>query len=165
MTHEDCLVYLSKKAKSYGIDDLLVISIAQVESNVNPLSVRYEPKWKYLLDVEKFAKKNNITADTETVLQSLSYGPMQIMGSVCRELFFQDTLVKLFHMPELAIDLSVKKLKMWLDKYGNIEDAIACWNGGNRKKYLINGLLQYSNQKYVDKVMSVYNDLNKTRSI
>ena len=106
------------------------------------------------------ASRNNISIDTEQTMQQMSFGPLQIMGGVLREMFYQDELTKMIYDPALVIDFSCKRLKMLFDKYGNIiDDVLACWNGGNRKKYIINGLLQYSNQSYVDKVLLVYNNV------
>jgi len=160
---EDLVTILIKTAQNYQVDAELVCAIAQCESNIDALAIRYEPGWKYILNAEIFAKKNNITNGTEIHLQAMSYGVMQIMGSVCRELFYQGPLTALISDPALTINLAVKKLKMFLDRYGNEEDAIACWNAGNRKKYVINGLLQYSNQSYVDKVTRVLKDLRSTK--
>ena len=160
MTKEETVIELIKASQKYGLNADLVCSIASIESNCNHLAIRYEPKFRWVLNVPKMASRNNISIDTEQTMQQMSFGPLQIMGGVLREMFYQDELTKMIYDPALVIDFSCKRLKMLFDKYGNIiDDVLACWNGGNRKKYLINGLLQYSNQSYVDKVLLVYNNV------
>ena len=163
MTTEETLKEIIKSCQKYGLNADLVCCMAKIESNCNHLAVRYESKFRWVLNVDKMAKKNGISEGTENVLQQMSFGPLQIMGGVLREMFYQDELTKMIYDPLLVIDYSCKRIKMLFDKYGNIDDALACWNGGNRKKYLINGLLQYSNQSYVDKVLMVYNNVNSSK--
>lgn len=135
-------------AKEAGVDVRLALAIAETESAGDPLAVRFEPRWKYYFDVPQFAYRNRITQDTERALQSISWGLMQVMGSVCRELHFVDSLVKLGNDPALGAKYGCLKLAQLMKKYPKLEDAIASYNAGSPRK--LDG--KYVNQEYVDRV-------------
>lgn len=135
-------------AKSFNLDPVLVEAVIEIESAGKPMKVRYEPNWKYLYQVDEFAKKLGITSDTEKMLQSFSWGLMQVMGSVAREIGFTEDMPALCN-PEKNIFYGCKKLKSLCNKYPIQADAIAAYNAGI-PKVMANG--RYFNQQYVDKV-------------
>jgi hypothetical protein len=126
-----------------------------VESAGDTLAVRYESHWKYFVNPELFARLNNITADTERTLQMMSFGLMQVMGGVARELGYRRNLLSLTD-PVLAIDYGCRKLAQLKGKYNTTDDIIAAYNAGSPRK---NGGL-YVNQAYVDKVRGFMNERN-----
>tara|TARA_R110000796_G_C14562598_1_gene435005 strand:- start:2812 stop:3297 length:486 start_codon:yes stop_codon:yes gene_type:complete len=134
----------------------LLYAIAMVESSLNPVATRYEPRWKYFYKVEEYAKKAHITEETERVLQSMSWGLMQVMGSVIRELGYEDNLVTAL-LPIVNIGLGHKKLTQLWNKYGNINDVISAYNQGSPRKSLDG---TYRNQRYVSKVLIELAKLN-----
>lgn len=151
--------FLSQTADKYGLDHNLVLAIISHETNGKPFKTRYEPAWKYLYFPREFADKLLISVETETVMQSMSWGVMQIMGSVAREHGFEDDLPKLTD-PQLGLDYGCKHLKKLMVQYGGNEtDAISAYNAGSVRK--TDGGM-YSNQvSYVDPVCSILRDLRK----
>jgi len=143
-------------ATNHNVDAFIIAAIIQKESEGDQYACRYEGHYKYLFKPQFFAKKNRISLETETTLQKTSFGLMQIMGAVAREDGHEKELVELAAKPELALDLSVKHFKKFLDKYGKLEDAVSAYNAGSVRKDMAGN---YSNQYYVDTVMSFYREL------
>ena len=137
-----------------GLDSKLARAIAQHESNYNQYAVRFEPKWKYFEYPEKFAQALGITLETERTLQMMSFGPMQVMGSVCRELGYSLCLTELFNLSE-GVHMGCLKLQSLCNKYSVLSDVISAYNQGSPLKE--NGI--YKNQNYVDSVLEIYNPL------
>ncbi len=131
-----------------GCDPDIAVAIAANESSWDTYAVRYEPKWKYLENVTIHARADRITDETETQLQKFSWGLMQVMGSVARELKFELALPMLC-IPEFGADYGTKKLAQLWRKYPNELDVIAAYNAGSPRK-TEQGL--YVNQGYVNKV-------------
>lgn len=161
MTKEDVIEAIKNIAALYKVDANLCLSIAKIESGYNFLASRYERDWRYLKDPEMCVTQLTnlgffITLDTEIQQQKMSHGVFQLMGSVMRELKYWDPIVKVYSDPKIGIVLGVKKIKMLMDKYLDEYDAISAFNAGSPRKILVNGTLQYSNQKYVDKVSMLY---------
>lgn len=142
----------------YGVDSDLVRAIITVESSWNPWAIRFEPAWRYFVNPRDWADKLLITFETEQTLQACSWGPMQVMGAIARELGFQQELNRLSD-PELGITYGVLKLKSLAQKYRDESDVIAAYNAGSPRK-TSGGM--YENQKYVDKV---HQSLIKLRKI
>lgn len=153
MTDLDALIL--QLSAQMTLDVSLIRAMVAIESGGVVWRTRFESGWKYFYYAREFAEKLGITVQTEVVLQSMSFGPMQIMGGVARELGFTDHLTQLI-LPENSLPLSCKKLKHLLQKYPSMEDAIAAYNAGSVRK-TEGGL--YENETYVDSVMLVYRKL------
>jgi hypothetical protein len=140
------------KALEFGVCEDLAVAIAMTESGcIWPRqSTRFEPAWKYFVKPEKYAEQNGLSLETEMREQATSWGPMQVMGSVCRELGFQGPLPEIFQ-PVAGAQYGVMKLKVLLSKYKNESDAISAYNQGSPRK-THDGF--YLNQSYVEKVMA-----------
>lgn len=156
---KDIYKLLVREAIDNLIDPLLCVAIATVESNWDPWAVRFEPRWNYLYNPDVYAQKLRITEHTEKVLQSCSWGIMQVMGSVARELGFDGPLQQLCG-PAYSAEYGCKKLFQYRKKYKTEADIIAAYNYGLAVKFL-NG--KYKNQEYVDKVSAVLLDLRADR--
>ena len=135
-------------AKKHNVDPKLVAAIVRKESGGQPWAMRYEPRWSYLFKTAEFAHRLYITEITEIHLQSFSYGLMQVMGSVCRELGFLGYLPQVLN-PEIGLDLGCKKLRDLFYKYQDEKDVISAYNQGSPLKR--GGI--YLNQQYVDGVL------------
>jgi soluble lytic murein transglycosylase-like protein len=157
VTTKELIALIRNTATSMGLDPNLATAIAIQESNFDSSSCRYEPNWSYFFQVDKFARKLNITSITEKQLQAFSWGCMQVMGSVARELGFEEDL-PLLMTPENGVLYGCKKLKSLSNKYGSLTDVISSYNQGSPRKDR-NGL--YNNKNYVDSVLSRLNTLNK----
>lgn len=142
---------ITKKAIEARVNADLVRAIIEVESGGQFLAVRFEPDWRYLLRPELYAQRLRITTATETKLQQFSWGLMQLMGSVARELGFTGYLTQLCE-PETNLHYGCKKLAALLAKYPDPTDAIAAYNAGSPR--MVNG--KYDNQGYVDKVLAAW---------
>lgn len=145
-----------RHANQAGLDPLLVAAIIKVESGGVSGCTRLEPQFKHFFKIEEYSNKLGITPITEASHQQTSWGPMQVMGSVARELGFEG------HMPmlcetELGIKFGVLKLKqLWTRWGGKIDDVVAAYNAGSPIK---DDTGHYKNNKYVIKVMTYYNEL------
>ena len=135
-----------------GVDIFLVASIIQVESAGNECATRFEPKYNYIYKAKTYAEMNRITVMTEIGQQKTSWGLMQIMGGVSRELAYEGPLVKLCD-PETNLKYGIMKLRKFMEKYSETEDAIASYNAGSPIKGTDG---KYRNQDYVDKVLLHY---------
>lgn len=128
-----------------------------VESGGNPYVMRFEPKYIYTLTPAQYAQSLGITRETEEMLQKHSWGLVQCMGSVCRELGHKGHLTELLDK-ELNLDFGARKIKSLLQKYDE-RSAIAAYNAGSPRKTPGGNFV---NQVYVDKV---YGYLNTLRGI
>jgi soluble lytic murein transglycosylase-like protein len=145
--------------KQHGMDPNILLAIITVESAGNPFAVRYEPQWKYHHFPREVASRLNASYETEVVMQSCSWGLMQIMGSVAREKGFSGWLSELTK-PELNIHYGALHFKGFLERHGNLSDAVACYNAGSVRKTKGGN---YVNQVYVDKVMGEYRKLTEIK--
>lgn len=139
---------VTDQARKIGVDPDLAMAIAATESNGNQYAVRFEPNWKYFVNLSMYAQVNFITTMTEQVLQQCSWGPMQIMGSVARELGYQGPLTALTE-PSVAIKFSIAKLKKLCDTYEDENALISAYNAGTPRKKPDG---KFENQEYVEKV-------------
>lgn len=139
---------VDKIAPEYGLDPDLVMAFIQIESGGKNWACRYEPYWKYFKDVPIWAKALSQTEDTEKTQQATSFGPMQVMGTVARELGFKGYLTQL-SITEVGIRCGCLKLQQLFKKYDKQDDVISSYNQGNNRKS-VSG--KYMNQSYVDKI-------------
>ena len=145
---------IEKASADFNIDSRLIGAIVQTESSGNAYATRYEDHWKYLLDVNQFAKSLGITTITEQIHQKTSWGLMQIMGSVLREKGFRYYLPYACQ-PEVNLHYGAMVIRDHL-KGKSLNDAVACYNAGSVQKRQDGS---YVNQIYVDKVLSKYQEL------
>jgi soluble lytic murein transglycosylase-like protein len=94
------------------------------------------------------AKKHRITMTTEITFQKTSWGLMQVLGVVARELGYDEQLPKLT-VPNVGLRWGIKNIAKLQGRYLQYTDIIAAYNAGSPKK--VEG--KYKNQEYVDSVM------------
>lgn len=140
---------LVKLSNSDSVKHSLLHALARAESSLNPYAARFEPNWSYHYNVGFWAKKLGITRATEHTFQATSWGLMQVMGTVARELGFDRHLTELVN-PEYNVIIAIRKLDLLFEKYGKLTDVISAYNQGWPKK---NADGTYANQRYVDKVL------------
>lgn len=133
-----------------GVDQDLVIAIIEVESAFDHLAIRYESHYKWLFKPEEYAVKCRISKDTEEVMQKCSFGLMQVMGAVARELGHERSLLELLQ-PEISIKYGCLKISELMMRYMSEADVISAYNQGSPAKR--DG--KYVNQVYVDKVQKI----------
>lgn len=156
MTPEQVREEIKKQCKELGLDETLALAIAKIESNYIFDAIRYEPAFRYSLNIEDFARRHMISQATEKAFQSMSYGPLQVMGLVMRECGFKGPLHSLIPKATDTINYALKHLKKLCDRYENEDHIISAYNAGSVRK--IGNT--FSNQKYVDKVKA---ELTKIR--
>jgi len=152
------LSLISQEAKKQNIDVNLISAIVMVESAGRECAVRYEHNYRWLFHHRNFADDQGITEQTEETFQKTSWGLMQVMGAVARELGYKGPLVELCN-PKLGLHYGCLKLKELIEREDSIEDAIASYNAGQAVKTRGGFYLPGTTQKYVDKVMKKYKEL------
>ena len=158
------ILLIREISKNLEVDPDLAHAIATVESNCEFLAVRFEPNWETFLKVPQHAQENQISAMTEQVLQAMSWGPMQVMGTVCRELGYRGNLVELASQPNLSIYFGCVKLRGCLSRYkGSVPHAISSYNRGSAIRTVPDR--GFANQPYVDKVTAVLHKLKEVTPI
>lgn len=157
----DIITAIKEAAEQEGVEYHLLLALCTVESSLTPTAIRFEPNYKWVYQTATFAKKLNISQDTETACQRFSYGLGQVMGAVCREYGFTDHLMELFSNYRLSLKYSAKHLAKYLKaNKGNVENAVASYNAGSVRKTATG---QFENQAYVDKVMKEFHLLSLSK--
>ena len=139
-------------SKQVGVDPALLWAFSSVESSHNPFRCRYEKDWKYPFQVIEHAKMLGQTESTEWQMQKFSWGPMQVVGSVAREMKYSDFLPLLCSWGE-GLRVGGLKLVQCLKRNTSLQDAISSYNQGNPKK---DAGGKYLNHEYVEKVLLAY---------
>ena len=147
---------IKNKAGKYGLPLGVVKAIIIVESTNNTWATRYEPKYRWLYNVDDYVNGfQNRT--TEEICQKISWGPMQVMGAVARELGFKGTFLSELNDPEVGIEygcmhLSNLKRRFTMSDCLSVfcDRMVAAYNAGS-PRLKKNG--EYVNQDYVDKVL------------
>jgi soluble lytic murein transglycosylase-like protein len=151
ISKEDVLAAAVEKSKEHGIELELILAFIEVESSFYPFAFRFEPKWRVARtddQIRQVALHNNLSESTERIELMSSFGVMQVMGEVARELGYTGRLTDLFD-PVYGIQYGCLKLKKCLEKYpNNQDDAIAAYNAG--VPTMTGG--GYKNQAYVDAI-------------
>jgi hypothetical protein len=164
-------------AQAHGLDLALVLAIAEAESSFHQAAWRTEQSYRYLVDVSgapfkpfralesheirsatapaDFPAPPGVSRDTEWQSQRSSWGPMQIMGGVARELQCAARfLAELAADPSMAVDLGCRHLKAKLARYdGDTASGISAYNAGSAVVLQdAQGRKVFGNQAYVDKI-------------
>jgi soluble lytic murein transglycosylase-like protein len=129
------LVALARKAAAaQSLDPALVCAVVEQESSWNPWAMRYEPAFfaKY---VAHLYTNNKITA-SEAYARGFSWGLMQVMGQVAREMGFDGTFLSAVCDPEQGLAIGCKLLRKKLDAMdGDTTRGLLAWNGGGNPAY------------------------------
>lgn len=135
MTAPPQLVALVRKAAAaQSLDPALVCAVVEQESGWNPWAMRYEPLFfaKY---VANLYTNNKITA-SEAYARGFSWGLMQVMGQVAREMGFDGTFLSALCDPEQGLSVGCKLLHKKLDAAdGDTTRGLLAWNGGGNPAY------------------------------
>lgn len=133
---------ITAKARKYNLDPCLMAAMIQVESAGARGATRYEAGWRYHTNVAKWAKLTRVTHETERRGQMVSWGLMQVMGTVARELGY-DGCLPLLCEEELGIEYGCMKFRQVLNRWDGEREAISAYNAGHPTD---------NNQGYVSKV-------------
>lgn len=146
-----------KSAEQFRLDANLISAVIRIESSGNPDAIRFEPRWHLFNNPQFYASHLGIERTDEEKHQATSWGLMQVMGAVARDLGFTDHMEMLL-VPELGVFYGCKKLKKLFERYHTEEDVVSAYNQGNNR--MANGM--YVNQRYVDKI---YGELRYLRRL
>lgn len=144
------MVLARATAQRYELDPALVCAICEQESAWNPWALRYEPGFqaKYISPIaaRKELKTFGASLQTEIIQRSCSFGLMQVMGQVARELGFAGAFLTELCQPSHGLEHGCKKLKqVHAQAAGNIERALLRWNGGGNPGYPVEVLERMEN--------------------
>ena len=120
---------VSPYAAKYGIDTALLCAVIEQESGWQWWATRYEPLFyaRYIHDID--------LPMVEARDRATSWGYMQIMGEVARELGYTGALPDL-RIPENGLEFGCKKLSRCLAQCsGDVRCALLKYNGGSRIAY------------------------------
>lgn len=150
---------ITKAAENFRLDANLIRAIIKIESNFNTWANRFEPGCTYAVNISDYSHKLLISYETEENNQHSSWGLMQILGCVSRELDFTDNLTMLCQ-PDIGIFYGCKQLRRIADRKDCPfeTDIISSYNQGSPLR-TPGGL--YRNQGYVDKVCGELMNLRK----
>ena len=135
MTDNSTLIAIVKAAAiHHGIDPAVACAVAEQESSWNPWALRYEPEFysRYIEAMTQGAKPLNAT---EARARACSWGLMQILGEVARELGYTGDIAALCE-PSTGAEWGCRKLaKCLADSPGDVSKALLSWNGGGNAAY------------------------------
>jgi soluble lytic murein transglycosylase-like protein len=124
---------IKKYSEKYGFNPEIVYGVCMRESTMNPKATRYESGYRWLYHVDQFAKENDITPGVEKRQQMTSFGVMQVMGGVLRELGYKGRLSDILYDAEIQIDYGCRHLAYKIKKYG-LAFGILAYNSGSPSK-------------------------------
>lgn len=107
----------------------LVAAICYVESAFNSNAIRFEPGWRWFLSPKTWSRRVKTTERTERVGQAISWGLMQVMGTVARERGFKGAFPELCR-PEIGLEYGCRHLVWNIQRWGLTWDAIMAYNAG-----------------------------------
>jgi len=148
---------IEKSSIEFGLSKRLIFAVIMTESGGNTNVMRFENGYKWLFRVKDMAKKAGFgcTDKTMEVMQSCSFGLMQVMGANyyinggqgwCSEML----------IPEKGIYYGCKILKSITKKHKNHADTYAVYNAGS----LIKREGNYKNQENVNNFLNWYNQID-----
>jgi len=149
---------ITKHATENSLNPAFVAAICKTETNFNSDAIRYEPMFKWLN--MKLKRPKTISVETERIGQKTSWGMMQIMGVVARELGFAGWFPEL-SIPDSGIKFGCKHLARLKKQFripdNDLASLAAAYNAGSPRKK--NG--KFKNQGYVDKVLKYTEELQQ----
>lgn len=165
-------VLLQSTAARHGLSPLVVAAVVQVESEGNPYAWNPEPHYRWFWDVRRNAPFRTLSQaeienetpprdfpalvgdrDQEWWAQQASWGLMQVMGAVARELGYTRKYLTQLTDPEDSLEYGCRKLVQLKGKHIQAHGwhgVFAAYNAGSPRK---DAAGRYVNQDYVDKVM------------
>lgn len=139
-----------KYGTEFGVNPMLIEAVIIAESGQVKWASRYEKNWRWFLTPIKYAKMVRSSNKTERIHQATSWGLMQVMGTVARELGFKGHLPQLCD-PHRGIYYGAMKLGILLKKHKIAPLALAAYNAGNPRSK--------AGAKYADKVIGIFDNI------
>ncbi|MGC1187232.1 MAG: lytic transglycosylase domain-containing protein [Candidatus Acidiferrales bacterium] len=133
-------------AAAHKLDPALVCAVIEQESDWNTWAVRYEPGFlaRYVAPIYNAGKINA----TEAYTRSISWGLMQLMGEVARELGCTAPSLAELCDPATGLEFGCRQLRAKFDAAGgDTSRALLAWNGGANRDYPSEVLARVSRYK------------------
>jgi hypothetical protein len=166
-------------AAAHGLSADLVEALVRVESGGNPYAWNPEPAFRYLWDVRHGQPFRRITTqeaaakrpppdffalqgdpDQEWWGQQASWGLMQVMGAVARELGFREPYLPALTGVETNLALGCRKLASLLAwAGGDLEQGLSAYNGGQGG----NAVRPFRTGIYAHKVLTMLQTVERER--
>ncbi len=137
-------------AARHRLGPRLVAAIVQVESAGNRWAYNPEPHYRWLWDVRRNQPYRQLLPgeaeaerppldfpclagdrDQEWWAQQASWGLMQTMGAVAREVGFGGSYLTELCDPAVSLEYGCRFLRKLFDKHGALDAVLAAWNTGN----------------------------------
>lgn len=130
----DLIAVARNIAAAHSLPPELICGQIERESTWNPWQIRYEDGF-YTKYIEKMIASHELTDPTEERARAFSWGLMQVMGEVAREMGYTDHLAQLCD-PATGIEVGCRALAHKIaTNEGNLADALLAYNGGGNKQY------------------------------
>ena len=153
MTKEEITSLAVAVAAKHGLPPSLVLAVIQVESNFNPWAWNPEPAYRYLWDVKRNAPFRALTPeesaserppadfpclagdkDQEWWGQQASWGLMQTMGAVAREMGLRAPFLTALCDPSTGLDIGCAFLSRLVKRHAQpwgFAGVVRAWNTGS----------------------------------
>jgi soluble lytic murein transglycosylase-like protein len=135
---------IANYAQQHGLDPAIVYGVCVKESSLDPVQVRYEPSWMWFID-NHHGQPAACSDATERICQAISWGLMQVLGAVYRELGYVGWLSAIAADVDVQLEYGCRYLAKKIKRYGSLRSGLSAYNAG---------VPVDSNQaSYVDKVL------------
>lgn len=131
LSKDELVALADAEAKLQKLDPALVKAIIEQESGWNIYASRFEPSF-----YKRYVSKQYPSYNTESVARSTSFGLLQLMGEVARELSFSDIQLSDLFDPRINLKYGCLHLASKLKAAkGDVTKALLLWNGGSDAAY------------------------------
>jgi hypothetical protein len=141
-------------AEHHSLDWKLVSAIVYKESKGNSFAIRYERNWTYFHpESTEIAKSLSQPMSSCFTMQAMSWGMMQVMGTVAYEcgLSFNRFPSELC-LPQVGLEYGCRQLTRLFNRGYNLTAVIAAYNAGSPR---MGSGGKFVNQEYVDDVLGL----------
>ena len=148
-------------AQKHGIPEQLLRAVVHVESAGDPWAMRFEPGYQWLWDVragrpyrgdpQSLPAPSFVSQETELTGQKTSWGLMQVMGAVARELGYRGRYLSVLCDADIGMEYGCRHLVALHTRFGTQgwEAVAAAYNAGSPRRDS-NG--RWVNQAYIDRI-------------
>jgi len=121
-------------ASSLGLSPSIVCAMVEHESSWNPFAIRYEPKF-FTNYTQPLWTRGLVKSITEAQARAFSWGLMQVMGQVAREMGFTGDLPELCD-PLTGLLYGCRLFAKNLAAHsGDVSASLEAYNGGANPNY------------------------------
>jgi soluble lytic murein transglycosylase-like protein len=143
MTKDELVAFAKAAGGKRGLDPALVCAVIEQESAWQTEAIRYEDAF-----YDRYVIPLGIGSATESRARAFSWGLMQVMGQVAREIGFKGKYLSELCVPQVGIEIGceVLKAKMARAQWDTVQ-GLLYYNGGGNKHYPAEVLARMSKYK------------------